>query len=117
MKKERIASIIFFIMPFAFAWVLVGQVIQARLTVDKLVKVRGIVGDTREIATNVRKKFFYTHKDLELRIYLKDTSDISGLWMFHVFADKSKAAIPQISISDRNGWFHLGLVTEMMFFN
>ena len=62
-------------MPFVFAWVLVGQIVQSRLSVDKLIKVTGIITGTKEVATNVRKKLFYTHKDLELRIYLKDTSE------------------------------------------
>src|SRR5206468_10706646 len=75
MTREKIASIIFFIMPFIFAWVLVGQIIQSQLTVDKLIKVTGIIEGTQEVATHVTKKLFYTSKDLELRIYLKDTSE------------------------------------------
>jgi hypothetical protein len=75
MTREKIASIIFFIMPFVFAWVLVGQIVQLQLTVDRLIKVTGIVEGTREVATNVRKRLFNKHKDLELRIYLKDTSE------------------------------------------
>ena len=62
-------------MPFVFAWVLVGQILQSRLSVDKLIKVTGIIKDTKEVATHVRKRLFYTHKDIELRIYLKDTSE------------------------------------------
>ena len=65
----------FFIMPFVFTWVLVGQVLQARLTIDKLIKVTGVVDKTREVTTDVKKSILYTHKDVELRIYLKDTSE------------------------------------------
>ena len=73
MTRQKIASLIFFIMPILFVWVLVGQILQSRLTVDKLIKVTGIVEDSKEVATYVRKRLFYTHKDVELRIYLKDT--------------------------------------------
>ena len=80
-------------MSIAFAWVVVGQVIQAQLTVDKLVKVTGIVDDTKEIETHVRKKLFYTHKDVELRIYLKDTSEyfrIMDVYQYKRFREQIK---------------------------
>ena len=75
MTRKKIAPIICFIMPFFFSWVLVGQVIQSQLTVDNLVRVTGLIDSTKEVATHVRKRLFSTHKDLELRIYLKDTSE------------------------------------------
>lgn len=75
MTRQKLASIIFFVMPFVFTWVLVGQILQSRLTLDKLIKVAGIVEGTKEVTTHVRKRLFYTHKDVELRIYLKDTSE------------------------------------------
>jgi hypothetical protein len=53
MTRQKIASFVFFIMPFAFAWVLVGQILQSRLTVDKLIKVTGIIKNTEEVATHV----------------------------------------------------------------
>jgi len=62
-------------MPVFFTWVLIGQIIQSRLTARDLIKVTGIIDDTREVATHVRKKLFYTSKDIELRIYLKDTPE------------------------------------------
>jgi hypothetical protein len=75
MTRQKVASIIFFIMPLLFAWVLVGQIIQSGLTVDKLIKVTGIVENTKEVTSHVKKGLLYTHKDVELRIYLKDTTE------------------------------------------
>ena len=75
MTREKIASIILFIMPFVFAWILVGQILQSRLTVEQLIKVTGIIENSREVTTHIKKGIFYTHKDLELRIFLKDKAE------------------------------------------
>lgn len=72
MTRQKIASIIFFIMPFAFAWVLIGQIIQSQLTTDKLLRITGIVDTTIEVATYRHKS---NRKDHELRIFLRDTSE------------------------------------------
>lgn len=75
MKRDKAAFIVFFIVTLALTWALIGQIIQSQMTVDKLIKVKGIVESTQEVATHVQKKIFSTHKDLELRIYLRDTSE------------------------------------------
>lgn len=62
-------------MPLVLIWVLIGKIVQSRMTIGDLVKVTGIVDSSKEITTRVRKRYLYTHKDMELRIYLKDTSE------------------------------------------
>lgn len=116
-------------MSFAFAWVLVGQIIQSRLTVDDLIKVKGIIEGTKEVATHIKKKLFYTSKDLELRIYLKDTFEyfrIMNVYKYQRFRGqigtgdtaeiyiRPKWLIP-LGLGYRNDVFHLNINRQTLF--
>jgi hypothetical protein len=70
--KGKIAQYLSYLAALAFAWTLVGAIIQTNLSIDKLVKVNGIIDTTIEVATYRPKS---NRKDHELRIYLKDTTE------------------------------------------
>jgi hypothetical protein len=75
MTRQKLTFIILSVLPFVFAWLLIGQIVQSQLTADKLVKVTGVVESSEEVTTHVRKNLFNTHQDIELRIYLQGKTD------------------------------------------
>jgi hypothetical protein len=75
MTRLKIGSIVFiYLMPVVLIWILVGQILQSQLTIDKLVKVTGIIDAASEVTTYQHSKTG-SGKTVELRIFLKDTSE------------------------------------------
>lgn len=58
---------------------------QYRLTKEDLVKVTGIVKETKEVTTKVRERLFHTRKNVETRIYLEGMSQYFRVMNDHEF--------------------------------
>lgn len=72
MTKKIIGQYFSYLAALASAWVLVGATIQTNLTVDKLIKVNGIIDTTIEVK---KKRYKSNNYDYELRIYIKGDTD------------------------------------------
>jgi hypothetical protein len=91
MIKKIIGQIFCYLASLACIWVLVGQIIQLNLTIDKLVKVTGIIDRTTEVA---KKRWKSNRKDYELRIYLNDTTEyfrFMGIYKYDRFREQIHA--------------------------
>lgn len=88
MSRKIIGQYFFYLAALLFSWVLVGQIIQVNLTVDKLVRVSGTIHKTVEIAKKRRQGYSY---DYELRIFLKDTTEyfrLMDIYRYDLFKEK-----------------------------
>jgi hypothetical protein len=72
MTREKLGQYFCYLASLVFCWVLIGQLIQTNLTIDKLVKVSGTIDQAIEVSKYRRKSY---SKDYELRIFLKDTTE------------------------------------------
>ena len=72
MIKKIIGQYLLYLLALAMCWVLIGQIIQYNLTINKLVKVSGIINKTTEVG---KTKYKSRRKDYELRIFLDDTTE------------------------------------------
>ena len=72
MIRKRIGQYFCYLAALASCWVMIGQIIQTNLTIDKLVKVTGTIEKSIEVAKKKRKSNL---KDYELRIFLNDTTE------------------------------------------
>ena len=72
MIRKRIGQYFCYLAALASCWVMIGQIIQTNLTIDKLIKVTGTIEKSIEVAKKKRKSNL---KDYELRIFLNNTTE------------------------------------------
>jgi hypothetical protein len=126
MTRKIIGQYFCYLAALAFTWVLVGQIIQVNLTVDKLVRVNGIIDKTVEVAKKRRKSNRYYY---ELRIFLKDTPEyfrFMDIYRYDVFREKIQSGdstqifirpkwLVPLGLGYRNDIFQMTLNGETLF--
>lgn len=88
MTRKVFGQYFCYLAALLFSWVLVGQIIQVNLTVDKLVRVSGSIDKTVEVAKKRRKSNRYNY---ELRIFLTDTTEyfrFMDIYKYDLFKEK-----------------------------